>query len=89
MSSFQSYFNNIHVDLSFNVLHLILNGTIFNGAWMINVPNSYVNCATIFTISHITNQACLIHIKHTFDIRNNMGMENNTALEKLLFIWRR
>ena len=43
---------------------------------MINIPKSYVNYVTTFTISHITNQACLAHIKHTFDIRIDMEMEN-------------
>ena len=43
---------------------------------MINVSNSYVIYVTIFTVSHITNQACLVNIKHTFDIRIDMGMEH-------------
>ena len=43
---------------------------------MINVPKFYVNYVTTFTISHITNKACVVHIKHTFDIKIDMGMEN-------------
>ena len=43
---------------------------------MINVLHSYVNYVTTFTISHITNQACLVKIKHIFDLRIDIGMGN-------------
>ena len=45
------------------------------GISIINVPNSYVNKVTTFTISH-TNHVCLVHKQHVFDIRINMGTES-------------
>ena len=43
---------------------------------MINVQQSNVNYLTTFTISEVTNNVCLSHIKHLFDKRINICMEN-------------
>ena len=43
---------------------------------MIDVPQSNVNYLITFTTSQVTNHVCLAHIKHLFDKRINMCMEN-------------
>ena len=59
ISSFQLYFIDTHVYLSFNVPHLIeKKEKQFFVVLMSHVPKSDVNYVTNFTISQITNHAC-------------------------------
>ena len=59
ISSFQLYFIDIHIYLSFNVPHLIEKlKKQFSVVLMSNVPQSSVNYVTNLTVSQITNHAC-------------------------------
>ena len=59
VSSFQLYFIDAHIYLSFNVPHFIEKvKNKFFVVLMINVPLSNVNYVTNLTISQITNHSC-------------------------------
>ena len=57
ISSFQLYFIDTHIYLSFNVPHLIEKRKTFFALLMINVTQSSVNYDTNSTISQITHHA--------------------------------
>ena len=69
-SSFQLYFNDTHIYLSFNVPHLIKVKNKFSEVSMINVPQSNVNYVTNLTISQIQT----MHVKLTSNISMSRGL---------------
>ena len=77
IGSFQYYYIDTHIHLSFNVFHLIQKWKkkVFL-VLLINIPLSNVIYVTNFTISQIANYVCLTHIKHLFVKRINMCMQN-------------
>ena len=78
IGSFQQYYIDTHIHLSFNVSHLIQKWKkklFFGYCWLMSLSLMWITLPVLL-LSQITNYVCLAHIKHLSVKRINMCMQN-------------